>query len=132
MGVRADNHERRARRELAGRPALNQIHMCADLPSSWRSIVIHKKNALSLTAQVSRIHLSSARLQSSDMTLDSPVDTALPRAMATSELGQIKALSCLSAVAPTASFSARRLHVDPLHIQSSLFGYVSMWLGVGR
>ena len=33
-GVRADNHDRRARSELAGTPTWNQRHGCADLPSS--------------------------------------------------------------------------------------------------
>ena len=33
-GVRADNHDRRARSELAGSPTWNQRRGCADLPSS--------------------------------------------------------------------------------------------------
>ena len=34
-GVMVDNHERLARREMAGRPTLNQRHQCVNLP--WRS-----------------------------------------------------------------------------------------------
>ena len=48
-GVRADNHDRRARSELAGSPTWNQRHGCADLPSSktLAAINVHE-NALTV------------------------------------------------------------------------------------
>ena len=51
--------------ELAGRSTLNQRHKCADLPSSW-AIDVHENALTAQDTSVSRIHLSSARLEKSD------------------------------------------------------------------
>ena len=77
--------------ELAGKSTLNQRHKCADLPSSWRFDV--HENAL--TAQdtsysVSRIHLSSARLEKSP-----PPPPSLSFPFLTKPFGERRIFSCI-------------------------------------
>ena len=52
--------------ELAGRSTLKETHKCADLPSSVWAIDVHENAMTAQDTSVSKIHLSSARLEKSD------------------------------------------------------------------
>ena len=71
--VGADNHERRARKRTGWKAHIESKTLGADLPSSWRSTS-------------TKTHSLPSQLGSRSLTLGPPVDTALWRAMATSEL----------------------------------------------
>ena len=80
----ADNHERRARKRTGWKAHIESKTQGADLPSSaWRST---STKTHSLPRTLVFRGFTSHQLGSRSLTLGPPVDTALLRAMATSEL----------------------------------------------
>ena len=79
----ADNHERRARKRTGWKAHIESKTQSADLPSSWRST---STKTHSLPRTLVFRGFTSHQLGSRSLTLGPPVDTALLRAMATSEL----------------------------------------------
>ena len=99
--------------ELAGRPTLNQR---LDLPSSWRSTSTKTR---SLPRTLVFRGFTSHQLGSSSLTLGPPVDTALWRAMTTSELPRQGANLSANRVDFSSSATPASPPVPTLRLQTS-------------
>ena len=120
VGVGADNHERRARKRTGWKAHIESKTQGADLPSSWRST---STKTHSLPRTLVFRGFTSHQLGSRSLTLGPPVDTALLRAMATSELPRQGANLSANRVDSSSSATPASPPVPILRLQTSERGW---------